>query len=315
MTNEHVCHQSAQTAKPSCHFVIWAPSYNENSGGIIALHALCNRLNELGYSAKIWPVFVNTTPARKNRFVPTYWIRKLHGWLTYNLGPFANKVAHRNDLSDAVVIYPEIAYGNPLGASRVVRWILYHPGRHTGAIDFEENELRIPYAMEFAEGYLRSGETDTLRVTHWNDSYSLRNEGKREGTCFLVHKGIARKLDAHPKNSVCADNLNHSDRAQLFNECKYLYSYDLYSYYNIYAAVCGCIPIIVPIEGIGLIDWYSDESCRYGLAYGIENQEWAISTRKSLISELSSRKHRENETIERFVEQCAKKFNIIFTKK
>lgn len=36
----------------------------------------------------------------------------------------------------------------------------------------------------------------------------------------------------------------------MFNKCKYFYSYDANTAYIMYAAVCGCIPIIHEIDGV-----------------------------------------------------------------
>ena len=45
------------------------------------------------------------------------------------------------DLSDLIVIYPEIVFGNPLGAKNVVRWFLHNPGFFSGKIYYGQNTL------------------------------------------------------------------------------------------------------------------------------------------------------------------------------
>jgi hypothetical protein len=91
-------------------FVVAAPDYNERSGGIVALHRLCDRLAALGHDARIWPF---DGGGRTNP-----------DWRT--------PVDARPDLDGAVVVYPETVTGNPLGAPRVVRWLLNRPGRVNG---------------------------------------------------------------------------------------------------------------------------------------------------------------------------------------
>ncbi|MDQ1397229.1 MAG: hypothetical protein QOG64_2488, partial [Acidimicrobiaceae bacterium] len=86
-------------------FVIVAPEFAAGSGGIVALHSLCDRLNRLGYDAALCPL--QSEGAEEIEF------RGRDGWRT--------PIATRADLDGAVVVYPEIIPGNPLDASRVVR--------------------------------------------------------------------------------------------------------------------------------------------------------------------------------------------------
>ncbi len=91
-------------------FVVAAPDYSERSGGIVALHRLCDRLALLGYEAEIWPLggVGRTNP----------------DWQT--------PVSLHPAVDEAVVVYPETVSGNPLGAPHVVRWLLNRPGRVNG---------------------------------------------------------------------------------------------------------------------------------------------------------------------------------------
>src|SRR5581483_8352616 len=91
-------------------FVIAAPGYRGDSGGVAAMHRLCDVLNRLGHHAVLLPIDgrADTHP----------------GWRTPLAGPAA--------VDGAVVVYPEIVVGNPLGAGRVVRWLLNRPGEVAG---------------------------------------------------------------------------------------------------------------------------------------------------------------------------------------
>ena len=92
-------------------FIIYAPPFDENSGGNVLLHRLCDLLNKEGESAyiRLWDM-----PQPNNSGI---------------YGSFNTPLAKISDLSDnTIVVYPEVVSGNPLMAKNVVRWLLYHPG-------------------------------------------------------------------------------------------------------------------------------------------------------------------------------------------
>ena len=56
---------------------------------------------------------------------------------------------------------------------------------------------------------------------------------------------------------------------KIFNKYTYFYSYDIYSFLLPIAALCGCIPIAIPIEGCDTLeDAYQEEWMLKGIAYG-----------------------------------------------
>ena len=60
--------------------------------------------------------------------------------------------------------------------------------------------------------------------------------------------------------------------------------------YSRYAALCGCIPIVVPIEGVSKQEWHPEKELRYGIAYGSGDVEWALQTREEPRARLLKRK-------------------------
>jgi hypothetical protein len=286
----------------SSEFVVFAYPWDEQVGGVIVLHTLCARLEELGYRAAIWPYW---KPAR----APRDW-RTLRMWLGYVLkgrflkrfdtGPFKPRFARWRDLRSAAVIYPEVVAGNPLGARKVVRWLLYKPGEHTGTVDYGSHDLIVTYNHAFAESSRFRG-CERLHVSYENPVYRQWNFGEREGSCFLVRKGAGRSLDQHPADAVPIDELDHEAQAEVFNQVAYCYCYDLYTYYAVYAAVCGCIPVIVPQPGLSEEEWHPEEASRLGLAYGSEKIAWAESTREELLRHLKEKRVSDDESIRQFV--------------
>lgn len=304
----------AAQASPTPVFVIWAPSWDENSGGKIALHTLCARLNQLGYRACLWPnsrplltlnSFRRTKPLSIfkliTRFVRDYASYLVRGRPSFSFGPFTNVLATRRDLRNSIVIYPEIVSGNPLGAERVVRWCLHRPGHHSGKVNYSASDRFFFYLPEFYDSSLSKEDGNLLKVTYVNEAYKRTNFDPRTGSCFLVRKGLRRSLDRHPADAIQVDDMSHEDRAAVFNSAQYLYSYDRYTFYTIFAVMCGCVPIYLPADDEVEPD-ISERS--NGLAYGVDDVPRAKRTAPALLDWVASFQAEETELIERFVRKC-----------
>ena len=123
-------------------FVIFSPSYSENNGGAVTLHHLCDLINKVGYECYLYPGFdsfeinilnykaVLPKFFKKVLMQPFRRFKKSKRFSTPTLNNFPGKFA----LDELVVIYPEIVFGNPLGAKNVVRWLLHNPGFFSGKI-------------------------------------------------------------------------------------------------------------------------------------------------------------------------------------
>lgn len=291
-------------------FVIVANSFDDRIGGVIVLHLLCQRLVEAGEAAYLW-----SSPPRLQ-----FWRnpRRYLGWLRYHIGrrhrlystgPFATRHADIADLSGAVVVYPETITGNPLKADKVVRWLLHKPGFHTGVVEYGKDDLLFYYHEAFHDPDLGDYADNRLVVTWWNEEYRQFNHGERAGSCYLVKKGQGRSLTHDLRDSVLVDTLSHREKAEMFNRTKYFYTYDDRTLYARYAALCGCIPIIVPQPGISREEWVLDAEERYGLAYGDEDIEWAITTRPLLLQRIERERAIEDAMLRSFIDKCYARFS------
>ncbi|TFI59894.1 hypothetical protein E2493_01185 [Sphingomonas parva] len=295
-------------------FIIFAPSFDENVGGRIVLHTLCARLNELGYPAALWPM--SKPPTRRCWQWPT--LRRHLGYLArrdekhFSTGPFPRRIARYRDLAGATVVYPEMVAGNPLGSARVARWFLHRPGFHTGGrVDYGPGEIYFFYEPGFNDPAINPHPDHHLQLTYLNPAYRQTNFGPREGTCYVVRKGALRpslKIDRHPSDAVCVDEMSHEERAAVFNKCTALYSYDMYTFYSTYAALCGCVPIVVPDEEVTAQQWVPDPERRYGLAYGEDQVGWAIRTRPDLLERIRRTRELEDDYVHDFVAKCRRHF-------
>ncbi|AHI30137.1 hypothetical protein AU14_12725 [Marinobacter similis] len=216
--------------------------------------------------------------------------------------PYNLKISKKSDLKGAIVIYPEITAGNPLGAKFVVRWLLNKPGVINGNKDFGNKEIFFFYDSIFNDWDLNPNEGHHLIVSELkSDIYRINNESGRAGQCYMIRKGRDRALDYHEPGAINVDGMTHEELSIIFNECKYFICYDLYTMYSRYAAMCGCIPIVVPQTGVSLEEWYPDVENRYGIAYGWDNVSWAVESREKLLETLAEKRIVELESVDRFV--------------
>lgn len=298
--------------------IIYSPKFDDDSGGSVVLHQFCHLLNKIGVDAKIWPW---DKPLSHNKsffvFVAQYlkFIRKRILYKKKYISPYNLRIASYSDLSGCVAVYPEVINGNPLFSSTVVRWFLNKPGALTGCVDFGKDELYFYYDGVFDVEITPGQKNHLLRVVIPNPTYKYHNKKDRAGCCYMVRKGFKRAHLYHSKECLRVDGLKHAAMASVFNNCKYFYSYDLYTFYTSYAAICGCIPIVVPESGISEVQWQPNVSSRYGIAYGIEKIKWATDTRTEFLEEIHKMEVDSLAHVMNFVAQCELFFAIKLTKR
>ena len=287
-------------------YIIYASKFCENSGGSIALHQLCHLLNQHGEKAYIWPVI---------RYKPKRWTSRLRIFLRYKLRnlveirfktnqEFTTPLATKKELVNGIVIYPEVVNGNPLGAVRVVRWFLNKPGLITGTTEYGENELYFYYAKQFNDKSINKDDQNYLKTLYVLDSiYHKRNHGSREGSCYILRKGRNRTLVHNTTNSILIDNLSHEQAADVFNHAKYCISYDTQTALSKYAALCGCISIVVPEHDVSKEKWKPNIEDRYGVAYGFDDTQWAEDSADKILENFQSQKVRTLKQLDHFIEK------------
>ena len=238
--------------------VVYSPPYDIKCGGIIVMHYLIKLINEKyndKFHAKLF----------------------MHNNIRYN-NPFSNEFARIDEINDnTIVIYPEIVSGNPLNAKNVVRWILLELGIEMPVDHYKKWGL---YDLIYHwETNVNINNYNQLSCPFLNTSvFKNNNSSKRTKTCYLIKKGplIHKNINyMHPKNSICIDNLSLQEINKIFNDCKYFYSYDPNTAYVIYATICGCVPIIYPINGVSEEEYFKNRIFNFnniiynkGVVYG-----------------------------------------------
>jgi hypothetical protein len=289
-------------------FVIFSGGFDEYIGGVIALHRLCDLLNRQGYKAYLWPerrpLFNPVEPLgsawRMFRFIK----RRRNRRYTTRPG-FETPIARPSDLHEAIVVYPEVIAGNPLRAKHVVRWLLHKPGFHTGKAEYGPDDRFFFCQKAFDDPRLNPDGDNLLQtVLVRDDIYQQVNFGERRGTCYLIRKGKGREIAHDLSDSILVDDLSHAQLAEVFNRVQTCISYDMYTNYSLFAALCGCTSVVVPMPGLTIDQWYPDPRDRYGLAYGFDDIEHAHRTRHLLLPHLKSQERLANESVRLFAEKC-----------
>jgi len=295
-------------------FIVFADRFHENTGGVLVLHRLCDLLNRAGETAFLWP-------ARKPLWDPSapwasawaaFRYHRRRWRKPYKTRPgFVTPIATEEDLPGAVVVYPEIVYGNPLRAENVVRWLLHKPGFHKGTIGFGPDDRFFFAQPAFNDPKLNPDESNLLKmVVLRDDMYRQTNFGPRHGTCYFLRKGKGRPIVHDLTDSQCVDGLSHEQLVEVFNRVEMCISYDPYTVYSYYAALCGCVSVIVPMEGISKEQWYPDPCDRLGVAYGFDDLEHARRTTPDLLAYLRDLQSPANPTVQHFIAQCRRYFPL-----
>jgi hypothetical protein len=281
--------------------IIVTPSYNPAIGGALVLHKLSHVLNVLGYDS-----YLTTTV-------------KLNGQLEYfTLNENYNtKLATSINPQDDIVIYPEIESGNPLGCNNVVRYLLnnYHlPSEESNIMStWGENDYWLYLHEHFYDGIK---DRNFLHIIESKlDIYKDYGLSRNIEACFTYRKRsneIQSLTPIHPPNSLeILYNIQDQELINIFNSCKRFYSYDYETYLSQLAALCGCESIIVPYKDIKKNELINKQpALKYGVAYGLEDLDYANSTKHLLRDYLQGLEDQQYIDTKPAFEKIFKHFNL-----
>lgn len=283
-------------------FVVCTPPYKLDSGGSIVLHYLCYLLNYIGETAYVY--FNHRIWSRKRRYFKKTLFRN----------DFKNKL-YQGNFKNAIVVYPERMGGNPYGVKNVVRFLLHKPGFHTkGKISFDKDELIIGWGEECSGSEYTINKENNIKIIYsMDDVYYQTNFEKRTKTCYMIRKANIpqfpqKKFDFHPKDSICIDNKSHKKIAKIFNECDKFICYDPYTHYSTFATKCGCTSIVIPDEGVSKEDWKPNVKDTYGIAYGLNDIEYAKETKDKFLEYQTEIKQNNIDAVKKLVKLCENYF-------
>lgn len=326
------------TGENSLTYIIDAPAYDKNVGGICALHYLAHALGRLskskiylttGLTNSRWdgngidrdsPFFLEGEQSMQaklyrglsvlKRYVIFATFKRKITRLQARL--FPGLLWRHFDKERTVVIYGETIRGNPLKGGHVVRWIMNTPGVCGGDGVYELTDHIFQYHpwFEVDKCYEVKGLLTAIDLEFQLKTYLNKNLPTRKGGAYLVRKGRDKKHDQHPVDFVHADPLlekmTDQEAADFFNSIETFISYDDMTFISVQAALCGCQSIIIPGEGDRSLDNLKKVNRINGVAYGFDDGEWVQSTAHLLRPHFEVLNAENLGTIKAFYEYCEK---------
>ena len=209
-------------------YIIVAPKYSK-SNGVRTLYRLAEELENKGYNVYVF--------APKTKDVNCKFISQV-----------TEKMRKQ-----AIVIYPEIIWGNPLQFNNVVRYILYYPGKLGGTKEYNKNELLVTYSKKY---YSNAGE---MYFPCLDAKLFYKDDTLKDLDCYFVYKKGKWKEVKEFEYMIEINSSYPETReklAQLLRKTKTLYSYDDCSLLLDEAYACGCNVKI--ITETGFVDYVSN---------------------------------------------------------
>ena len=252
--------------------------FNFSDGGTTVQYEMGKILTELGVDTKIFTSCGKTDNSLFNNFTSD----------------------EHYDKEETIVIYCEGIQGNPLNAKYVVRWMLSELGKNV-PIETHKTWSKTDLVYYFNEE--NKFETNpelvgtiykTLTCIYINPLITNFKNPSRKGYCHTFRKSFYHKnlRYAHPPNASLEITREHTqtDYINIFNKNEIFICYDPLTFLSIIAAMCGCISIVIKVEGIpSQLEWiqttavaqYAKENKidkLYGIAYGVDDIGWARDT-------------------------------------
>jgi hypothetical protein len=272
-------------------YIVDIATFLPNSGGIVAMHKLCHDLNSIGETS-----YITSPITHKHLNAPFVKDRKF-------------------SKQDTVVIYPEITYGNPLKSNYVVRWALNTPGRCAGVAEntFYDGLKPTDLIFKYSDYFTLKNNVDCqglLTTTFVDKTYFYESQTTRTGSAFFIKKGGTNKM-VHPKDSIDLSSSEHdwNYMGNVLRNVEYFYCYDNACFWVVLAAICGCIPIVIPDSDMSADEWYSKfphKKC--GVAYGLDNIQHAKDTRQYVQQNLKDFYEKQLDTVKNLVKVCETQF-------
>ncbi|OGC23690.1 hypothetical protein A2291_04225 [candidate division WOR-1 bacterium RIFOXYB2_FULL_42_35] len=244
-------HQPPQSGKP---YIIWAPPYFHRSAGIRVLHKLAYLLNKAGQRTFI---YINKTNPK------------------WRVPRISKRKAQKLIKLGAIVVYPEIVAGNPLGAKTVARYILNNPGLLGGEKTYDQAEILFCYGKHLLQPGMTEDRILTIPAIRTDIFY--RDDKVKRDIDYLVYFGKHPAVPGYPKKNIITMTKpsNPVKLGQMLRRCKKLISYDNLTALTTEATLCGCPVVMIPDGFRKRSDLENAEFGFNGIAWGESPEEWS----------------------------------------
>lgn len=283
-------------------WIITASPYDSCKGGIVALHKLATFLKQVGEDAYLW--LLNLSSPTPNFDSPNPFLL-----------PIANEAV---DPRNNIVIYPEVVTNNFLSSQYVVRWLLHKPNYFNNApLEWEENDFIASYSPECKKNYPNAFDLCVLEL--WESKLKYSKTTERCGTCYTLRKSY----DKIKRNELGELELPYSGveipysgysldyLLILFSNKEVFYSYDSKTALSLFAAMCGCVSIVIPNDNVSKEEWHEfNPLFKYGIAYGVEDIKWATDTSHMVLPYLLAQKEESIKTVAAFAAKVKQHFGL-----
>jgi hypothetical protein len=85
---------------------------------------------------------------------------------------------------------------------------------------------------------------------------------------------------------------------------KYFISFDILSFWNIIASMCGAISVVIPSKHKSSFDFYSDHFYKNGVAYGFEDIDISLKTKENMYGYFCKLESQNVENTSKFRDKC-----------
>jgi hypothetical protein len=278
-------------------FLIYSDFFKENFGGHRILHKLGNSLKSVGeevYSFCEQSDFVKYPKMNIDDFNP----------------------------NDTIVVYPEIVKDNPLNAKYVVRWML-----NDQMYDHDERDLLFRL---FSSGKTKRHSDHLLIFDFDSDKdFWTTDNSEKQINFFMMRKAVGRTdnpreylMSNHQKivdlgvydlpslmfDEYKIDKTFEQIRSDL-RRTKYFISFDILSFWNTIASMCGAISVVIPSVYKPSSEFYSDHIYKNGVAYGFDDIDNSSKTKNKIYDYFCQLESQNLENASKFRDKCYNYFN------
>lgn len=188
------------------------------------------------------------------------------------------------------VVYAETVRGNPLQATRVIRWILFIPDP-----DVQKTWAPTDRLLGYVDTYAWVSQNLYQRALHTAQSLCWVHvpvvtrpwRRDRQGAWFTIRKGTQAHVRLpHPLPPLpteytwrSAEQLSHAALVERLHTAVIFATYDLWTFASLLAPMNGCISLVIPHPEISCKQFHEHwPMAKFGVAYGVEELDWARDT-------------------------------------